>query len=178
MTEAELVQATLHPSLHMYSPADLKQEFELVAQPFWREWDLFEHAISETPPNTPKLELAQRLLLTYGLGASEGILEELEGLLQLPSFNKFSKSLLTLMCNQAISGIAPEDILIQTRQAVESALLEYQKYFLTSKVFYPYVTFWENSRVVPETHIKVLDISNLLYIFSNCAWFRSMSYKF
>ena len=65
-TEADLNKITAHPSMRMFTPADLRLEFELKATPFWREWDLFEHLIKNAPTTTTYLHLAETILFTHG----------------------------------------------------------------------------------------------------------------
>lgn len=125
----------------MFTPADLKLEFEKNARLFWREWDDFDYLIKKAPKNATYLDAAHILLHSHG---KEGIerMNELEELFKLDTNKKISVKLLELMCK---SNTAPKDMeeeeLLHRRKEVEMALHEFQSCFLQQKVFYSYMHF-------------------------------------
>ena len=83
--------------MRMFTPADLRLEFELKATPYWRKWDIFEHLIENAPTSAAYLGLANTIMFTHG---KEGLdrIQELEDLFKRNPNNKLSLDLLQLMC--------------------------------------------------------------------------------
>jgi hypothetical protein len=147
--ESDLMKITEHPAISMYSAADIRQQFELAARPFWQEWDEYERILNLLPGNSPCKEFGLLLLETYGEQGQDHI-DELEELFKLSSNKFFSKSLLQLMCKSNSTTIdLEEDELFHRRKAVEAALLEFQSYFLKRTVFHSFKLFLDSSTSVP-----------------------------
>ena len=129
-TEADLNKITAHPAMRMFTPADLRLEFELKATPFWRKWDLFEHLIKNAPIGAAYLHLAKTILFRHG---KEGwdIIHELDELFNQNPNNKLSLDLLQLMCKASSDPKHIEkENLLHKRKQVEVALYDFQSYFL------------------------------------------------
>ena len=47
--ESDLIKLTRHPTLSMYTSADIRREFEATARPFWKEWAEFERILTFLP---------------------------------------------------------------------------------------------------------------------------------
>lgn len=142
----------------MFTPANLRLEFELKATPFSREWDVFEDLIKNAPTGAAYLHLANTILFTHG---KEGLdrVQELEELFKENPNNpnsKLSLDLLELMCKASYDPKhIEEEKLLHMRKQVEVALFDFQSYFLQQKVFYSYNVFIDTTRLVPTMYIKV-----------------------
>ena len=151
--DSDLNQITTNIAMQMFTPADLKLEFEMNARPFWREWDRFEYLISKVPRGAEYLDAALTILHTHG---EEGIhrVSELQSLFELDP-NKISQDLLHLMCTTTIAKDMEEEELLHRREEVETALTKFQRYFFQDRVFKTYGHFSDSSNLIPTVHIKV-----------------------
>lgn len=139
----------------MFTPADLRLEFELRATPFWREWDVFENLIKNAPTAASYIPIANTILSTHGKEGLDNI-QELEEFFTQNSNNKLSLDLLKLMCRASNDPKQiEEEKLLHMREQVEIALFDFQCYFLQHKVFYSYNSFIDTTKLVPTTYIKV-----------------------
>ena len=91
--ESDLIKLTSHPTLSMYTSADIRREFEAAARPFWKEWAEFERILTFLPGDAICRGHAQLLLQTYRAKRQDNI-NKLEELFTLPSNKKIAKSLL------------------------------------------------------------------------------------
>jgi len=105
-TDSDINKITSHLTMQMFTPADLKMEFEKNARLFWREWDYFDYLIKKAPKDAKYLDAAHVLIRSHGKEGAERI-NELEELLELDTNKKISLKLLDLMCK---SNIAPKDV--------------------------------------------------------------------
>ena len=65
-SEGNLHKITTHPTIRMFTVADLRLEFELRATPFWKDWNIFENLMKNTPIGTTHIHLANTILSTHG----------------------------------------------------------------------------------------------------------------
>jgi hypothetical protein len=65
-SKSDLMKITEHLAISMYSAANIRQQFELAARPFWQEWDEYERILNLLPGNSLCKEFGFLLLETYG----------------------------------------------------------------------------------------------------------------
>lgn len=123
----------------MYNETKFKIEFELQARQFWNQWDEFDEAIKNC---SPRLEKANAMAFAKRYGGlnytqiAQVTDANVSSFLHNEAFSGFTIQQIKWMCHPTTDNIEEEMNLLQKREDVERALMEYQRSYLSSEIFH------------------------------------------